>query len=497
MTQPVAEFLANKVFCILPDSGDDSARIGAKEFGQWIRDLPDLLSPSPLRPGSGHSRTGSISLNMAEMQSHRLASIPHSRRPSLRSATGSRDASQLANQRASWIATMSRPPSLVPAFEEQENIAERSSIGVGIGGLPAVIDQEGEEEDNEQDQSQPGSRTASTQKRRKRGARKGKGKEAVASLSAQDKTLEALAGASQALARELSKTSKHPSSTTVPSPLAASAVFNSVEFAQQNAQKTVVPTPAVIAKKPSKWRLGFGKSSSSSSNVKEEQEAKASSTASNVTNLIMGLSAPAQSKAHAQPPSSTHPYNHPTSAASASTASFVSHAPSRYAPTVSANSSVVSLDDPTHARGRRYKGVGPAKDVGEGMWGASTVSAFANSGHAPRSDTSSLHPYLQPPTRPQQIRGVSPASASAVSVMSASTASSNWRSSMASSAATSTSAFTRYSNGSVRSVSTAATSVSNTSWRSGGAKSTTSSRNPQLPPNIKGEFRRRSFYVWS
>lgn len=59
-----------------------------------------------------------------------------------------------------------------------------------------------------------------------------------------------------------------------------------------------------------------------------------------------------------------------------------------------------------------------------------------------------------------------------------------------SSAGTSTSAFTRYSNGSTRSVSTAATSVSNTSWRSGaGSKHEHGSgHHSQLPANVKGEF---------
>ena len=56
-----------------------------------------------------------------------------------------------------------------------------------------------------------------------------------------------------------------------------------------------------------------------------------------------------------------------------------------------------------------------------------------------------------------------------------------------SSAGTSTSAFTRYSNNSTRSVSTAATSVSAQSWRSQGSKVTHDShgRPVQMPANVK------------
>ncbi|GJE95002.1 hypothetical protein PsYK624_111800 [Phanerochaete sordida] len=488
MTQPVAEFLATKVFCTLPDPMDDSPRISAKEFGQWIQGLPDLLAP-PLRPGSGHShsRSASFSVNLAEVPGHRLASIPHSRRPSLRSAGGSRTPSVLAaGQRASFVAAnISRQPSLLAFSESEHELHDaRVNVGLGLGALPPLPDHEVEEDANEDELiDEANSRSASTNKRRKRGARKGKKETAAAAQAAPvlptDDTLTTLASASQALARELSKTAKRTSGSTLSVPLGSSTTVNS------DVQTQPAPPPApvpVIVKKPSKWKLGFGKSSSNSgsnssslANVKEEQDASKASTASKAANLIMGLNAPppsAQSKAAApQGNGSLHPYSHAgPSAPSASSASFVSHATSRHAP-ASANSSVVSLDDPAWNRGRRQRG--PANGTGErdvGMWGMSTQ------------------------------RGVSPSSASQLSVVSASTASTNWRSSIAStsSAATSTSAFTRYSNGSVRSVATAATSVSNTSWRSAGGKSVASNasatsaastassrRDPRLPPNVK------------
>ncbi|TBU21306.1 hypothetical protein BD311DRAFT_802929 [Dichomitus squalens] len=43
MTLPVAEFLANNVFCLLDNHKDDSKLISARAFGNWIKDLPNLL----------------------------------------------------------------------------------------------------------------------------------------------------------------------------------------------------------------------------------------------------------------------------------------------------------------------------------------------------------------------------------------------------------------------------------------------------------------------
>jgi len=46
MTLPVANFLVENVFCILDPPTDDSRRIGAREFGVWVRDLPTLMTVS-------------------------------------------------------------------------------------------------------------------------------------------------------------------------------------------------------------------------------------------------------------------------------------------------------------------------------------------------------------------------------------------------------------------------------------------------------------------
>ncbi|KAF8991446.1 kinase-like protein [Hymenopellis radicata] len=48
MTSPVAEMLSNRVFNVLEDANDDSARVSAFEFGVWAKDLPQLLQPHPI-----------------------------------------------------------------------------------------------------------------------------------------------------------------------------------------------------------------------------------------------------------------------------------------------------------------------------------------------------------------------------------------------------------------------------------------------------------------
>ena len=50
MTLPVATFLVENVFCVLDDPTSGFQRIGAREFGIWVRDLPTLLAAS--QPGT-------------------------------------------------------------------------------------------------------------------------------------------------------------------------------------------------------------------------------------------------------------------------------------------------------------------------------------------------------------------------------------------------------------------------------------------------------------
>ncbi|OCH92460.1 kinase-like protein [Obba rivulosa] len=443
MTAPVAEFLATRVFCILPDPADGSPRVSAHDFGMWVRDLPAMLA-SP----SGHGR----SVSVYSVQGHPLASVPPSRRPSMRNNAIAE------SQRASRA--MSRAPSLGPAYEEPLEPV-----------LPPVLDERDAEVAAELDvdptaESEANSRSASTHKRRKRGARKGKGS-ALASVSVpDDATLDTLAEASQALAREISRTSR-TSQSVDPSPIPPVPAVSSAA--------TAVAAASTITKKPSKWKLTFGKGSNTAvpkPAIVEEippsplpetalpSGKSMSTTASNVTSLLMSLNAPAPQKAAASAP--TAPSSSSASSLSVPPPSHLDHDESR--------------NRGRHARASPYMQSGLNHSS---TWGPPAGAALSTSSGMPPNGSEWRAP----------ARGVSPASTRSGRPLASSAnsmASGNWRSSMASSSAsTSTSAFTRYSNNSARSVSTAATSVSSTSWRSQGSKYPYDSRPRNIPPNVK------------
>jgi len=349
--------------------------------------------------------------------------------------------------------------------------------------LSTVIDNE----DEVLDEDIP-SRSASNTKRRKRGARKGKS--AAIEYPTTDETLVTLAVASQSLAREISKASKSsslrsPSTKTSSTSQSKRKPFEPVSLYPMPTAllksthpsippATVPPSTAPVTKKPSKWKLSFGKNSASTlasaaapapaGRVSPVEEASASvdfahaqpmsAIASNVTTLIKGLDAPANSRFHAVPSAGT---------ISSNTAEDTSSTWSR------------------GRRGREYQeslqprtpaftlSASPAPVLPQESWGY--VDKRATS---PNSTRSSIRPGAT-------------VGSSASSVIS-----SNWRSSMSSttssSAGTSTSAFTRYSNSSARSVSTTATSVSSASWRTSvKPASTTASTYSQgnIPKNIK------------
>ncbi|KAF8262881.1 kinase-like domain-containing protein [Lactarius quietus] len=379
MTLPVANFLVENVFCILEDPTDDSQRIGAREFGIWIRDLPTLLGASqPSTHPHAHSRGPST----ASIPGHPLASAPASRRPSSRQAS---------------IAGSSprRPPvglRSIPQNPGDPVLDHDGTDGTLSPGLDLVLNEEDEDEDQQQhadgQHSEDGARSLSTTKRRKRG-RKGKGTTPSTDYT---QTSERLALASQTLVRELSRQTR---SNPAPS-------FLDVPPSQP------VPVSPSVTKKPSRWKLSFGKSTgeatigsrSSDSRSTRSSSNSGSARAANVTNLIMGLNPASPPAPHSPPPP------------------------------------VPSLHLQATLRGRA--GVHP--DV--------PSPSQARRGGSPTSTRSG---------RP-------------LASSSSSTTSSNWRNSM-SSTNTSTSNFTRYSNQSLRSVSTFATSVSassassSTNWR--------------------------------
>jgi hypothetical protein len=478
MTHPVAEYLANKVFCILDDPEDDSRRTTAGEFGAWARNLPALLSSHGIHRTISNSST----------QGHPIsASIPISHRPCSRHPSGSASTSRTP---AMQSRSLSRAPSLGPAYEQRE-----------LSDLSTVFDQEHEDLEVDDDQSNhdldlEASRSTSTTKRRKRGARKGKG---AVTTTPNDETLANLADASQSLAREISKASKKSSSTNrsistkasgsstrrhlepfepvsmfaipsallaaprsgVPSPI-RSAPPPSVHSAPISSAPpppvTIGPTLPAPNKKPSKWKLTFGKNNVTafaSGRVSPVEEvspptssdvagppSSVSKTASNVTGLIMGLSP----LPHSAPPFS---------------------------------------DDNQLTGNRGRRGMPYASS------NASSKSLALSSSPSPESREHRAFPdrRYHRGVSPSSMRSARPVASSASSVVSG-----NWRSSMStmSSAGTSTSAFTRYSNSSMRSVSTAATSVSSTSWRTSVKSSQSPTSNntgyTTLPKNIKSMY---------
>ncbi|KAF8070322.1 kinase-like domain-containing protein [Lyophyllum atratum] len=467
MTRPVAEHLANKVFCVLEDPDDDSPRTTASEFGAWARNLPTLLG--------SHSMHRTVS---SSSQGHPIASsTPLSHRPSSRHPSGS---TSTVRTPAMQPRALSRAPSLSPAYEGREH-----------SDLSTVFDQEPEPEeiehsdhDQQDDFDLEGmeSRSTSTNKRRKRGARKGKG---VTTADSKDETLATLADASQSLAREISKASRSSSTnrsvstkTTGSSrrarepfePVSLYAMPSALLTAPRSNTRGAPPPPPVsttvspppVTKKPSKWKLSFGKNSASTlsagrvspveevsppSSLDLHSSPPMSTTASNVTNLIMGLNAPS---VHSAPPSSDD-------------------------------------SSSTWSRGRRVRGYNPPPS------NASNRSLPLVSSRSPEPGAER---WAYPERRteraisPNSARSARPLASSASSMVS-----SNWRSSMSttSSAGTSSSAFTRYSNSSTRSISTTATSVSSTSWRTGVKPQSPTNSNTgyaALPKNIKNQLPR-------
>ncbi|KAI0690200.1 hypothetical protein C8T65DRAFT_711702 [Cerioporus squamosus] len=460
MTLPVAEFLANNVFCILDDPKDDSKRISARDFGVWIKDLPTLLGGPSLH---GHTRTISIS----SVQGHRLASIPHSRRPSLRN---SMVAGETISRRASR--NLSRASSFAPAYEHKlENPTTLAPVPDGENEQESMLaehtnDIHDQHEHDGEMEGEGGSRSASTHKRRKRGARKGKGSTSTMSptspASVHDVTLETLAQASQTLAREISRTSRTSAASQPPDarpiqyPISPGMALPPLTLLNSSVPLSLVSSSSTtpsISKKSSKWKLSFGKGSAS---------AAAGAKLSPATEDGPSLPEPVT----------------PGGKQMSATASN----PERAASAFDRDDDVASWN-----RGRRPKNSPySASPTGSATWGPSSGSPFRSP--QPRSSPERRYggPYANNGDKRSE-RGVSPSSTRSgrpLASSASSMASSNWRSSM-SSAGTSTSAFTRYSNNSSRSVATAATSVSSQSWRSQGSKYTQDPTQSQMPANVK------------
>lgn len=488
MTTSVAEFLATRVF-YLPSSASFSLFANmttpatAREFGAWIKDLPALLSESTTlsRPVAGHKRVVSTS---SMTLGHPLSSCPPSRRPSSRA--GGR--TPVIHSRS-----LSRAPSFGPAFEKTglgletvhdfdvSVVEETESDFLKPSHIEVIEEVEvADELDVDPEQSLDpeheleDGRSRSTKKRGRRGARKSK----QFTNGAVDETLEVLASASQTLARQISlasRSSSRPLSSSVSSPVIdisrAASITSSktptvlVESHPAATDASASPvsssTAPAVAKKASKWKLSFGGKGHSS-----PVDEPAPGTASNVTNLIMGLSAvPAP---HSTPlPSASHQI----------------HSPYTRTPLTPQRSP--ADEAVTWTRGRQPQAFNP------NTWSTSSGNGHSQNGvfferRGPRGAS------------PPSIHSAGPDFTSN-SVLSSSANKYNWRSSMSttSSASTSTSAFTRYSNSSTRSISTMATSVSSGSWRAQTKTSGQSGSNKiyghngeqqAIPKNVKSEL---------
>ncbi|KAI9511209.1 kinase-like protein [Russula earlei] len=306
MTLPVANFLVENVFCILDEPTDDSQRIGAREFGIWIRDLPTLMAASqPV--ARTHSRVPSTA---SVATGHPLASAPASCRPSSRQASV---AGGSPRRPSVVLRTIPRNTSMEPVLDHD------GPDGTVLASLELVLNEEDEEEEQqpppppqaqEEQQEQheaesgrspsPSLRSSSNTKRRKRG-RKGKG---MVPPPDRVQTSELLASASQTLARELSRQIRSAS--------ASMQSFPDVPLPPPVPLPVSMPT-ATVTKKPSRWKLPFGKSSgeatgSTRSDSRSSNANSGSALVNNVSHVIMGLDAPFGSTlplSSCSPPSTT------------------------------------------------------------------------------------------------------------------------------------------------------------------------------------------------
>jgi hypothetical protein len=215
----VATFLADHVLCL--DVGD---RVSARDFGRWVRNLPEMIAGKTAVKEMKHS----VKAIRAEEDRGLFAKSPIVRQGSRKAKTSTSALTTTApSAMGSYQGLSSLPPpshmlNAEPTPEPQTAIQEPTSVQptlaepvietppISENTSPAEAhngeDQKGEGNDDAQDDATP-----STQKKKKRGARR-KGKATQAALAAEkteperEALLAELADASQSLARDLSKT---------------------------------------------------------------------------------------------------------------------------------------------------------------------------------------------------------------------------------------------------------------------------------------------------
>lgn len=281
-------------------------------------------------------------------------------------------------------------------------------------------------------------------RQRKRGARKGKGAQnaaAAASLpSPEDDRLDSLASANQELVRELSRMSTRSSVMSLQPSLDEVTPVPALPSPQRKAsrwkgvfslQKQTTPPPLAVSPSAAETLVELAPSKTLyDDNARDREEMRSaprqmSATASNVSNLIMGLSPPTP---------------------------------------------------PEDERGRRRE----RERDGEDKYLSARVPADWQNG--PSSASSSRVRNVSPLST-RSRNGTAP------NALGPSFTSNNWRNSTSSSlsvATGTTSNYTRFSNASTRSVSTANTSVSASSWRTGGTTASGTKAPLHKPAMIKG-----------
>ncbi|GJJ06372.1 hypothetical protein Clacol_000563 [Clathrus columnatus] len=292
MTREVAEFLANRVFCIFEDTpGGEAQRATAEEFGLWVKGLPSMFASAPKTgihsgPSAGiksssRSSSNATTVNPLTAPPHPVRSIftpnpvvasPRLKRPSSRPVSShGQDSIPATPSRTSSVKGRTLPflgmsNNLDNVFEstgheEEVEVRDRVYLFSELKSRQEVyLEIEGEADpdhdvdvdaDQDVDQDQDTfSRTSTSTRRRKRGARKGKAQQAaLRSSSSFDRPVtvnssrdlaDDLANASQDLAREISKTSKSSRKT-----VSSTKTKSSIES---------VSSPSQPVKKPSKWK---------------------------------------------------------------------------------------------------------------------------------------------------------------------------------------------------------------------------------------------------
>lgn len=493
LTADVANFLAQRVFRVIELGDDPDCRVTAVEFGEWAKRLPILLAQAPdsmsLSEAMGAAAVD-VALSSPGLNLHtgglgddhstfddddddyveRVPRLTHSPDCQHHSSDEEADEDEVTSPRlpsSSAFPSVPSPPVGVVSTDNQ-------TIGGGLCG--ACLDVEMQRVAESGDDAEY-ARTTSATKRRKRGARKGKGSASTSipptpslpssspvspylapkvlpplpgSFMATDEIdrLEGLAQGTQVLAREISRVSKKAS---IPSLSRSSSVSANATFHRSihpEAPMPIhgdldVPKRPVVTKKPSMWNV-FGRKDTTPAVTGTTLDKAAVSVdanaAANVTSIIMSLS-------------SQHTPKH-------------SSAPDRNTASTTSTASAESTESASAPwRGRRQ----------EPRWGPSAL---------PTSPDGSLKPGRSS----ERWVDRSPAPSTTYSARST-----NWRqqggsSGLASSASsmTSGSVYTRFSNGSERSLSTVATSVSASSMMTGGfMQQQQEKKRPQAPGPVK------------